>query len=433
MLISPNQLIQRLRNTDKLQKITLFSIYAIPVLALSVRHWLSGLYTFLILVGLVTLRRNIRPLYKEEKILFILFLLFIASFFLSATLNDWSPNSIRRVGNVMKYVFFFPFYLLLRQYSSSKLLITSMYAACFVVGVHALYDINFTSLGQAWGIYGPIPFGDISLLYLGFILTLTLFNRDGSRQLYLYLPALLFAAVAVILSGSRNAWLAAAYSIVLVPLLSLKYLKYRKQILVIIPIVIVGIIGFMLAGNMQDRLALGFKEFQSFVTEGAQKSEQLRSNSVGFRLEQWRAVLMLNKEKPWFGYGGGNAGKHVSELARKGIVHPDLNNPDTERGIGGVHSTYFEKLMNEGRIGLIIILAFLFYPLYIFIRARSTNPLLSTLGILFITSYMIFGITENPFVHDNFSAMYLLVLAILFSQVIREKYQVDEPADLSVR
>jgi hypothetical protein len=75
-------------------------------------------------------------------------------------------------------------------------------------------------------------------------------------------------------------------------------------------------------------------------------------------------------------------------------------------------------------------LSFFIYPIYIFTRARKYDPLLSTAGIIFVANYMIFGISENPFVHDNFSSVYIIFLSVFFSETIRKKYSAKSPGSV---
>ena len=431
MLTNISAIFERIKRSQTTEKLVVISILLFPILSLSVRHWLSGFYSLLALIALIVVFRMPHKIYKEEKVLLAIFALLLFSFILSASLNGWSDNSIRRLGTVLKYVLFFPVYLLIREYKDlSSFLFVGIILGGAVLGLQAIFDVSYLGLEQGWGIYGPIIFGDLSILFFSITLILLFFTTKYSSVTYLYIFSLIFSALAVYLSGSRNAWAASLFSVFLIPLLCYKFMKYKKAILVIIPIVLITASASLFSGTMQKRLTLAYTEFTTYMTEGAPKDSPLSTNSVGTRLEQWRVALLLIEEAPLFGYGGGNAGKHVTRFAQKGLAHPDLNNPDTEKGIGGLHSTYFETLVNEGLIGLVIMLLFLLYPVYIFIAARKYDPLLSTVGIIFIGNYMLFGISENPFVHDNFSSVYLILLSVLFSETIRKKYDTNAHSDV---
>lgn len=423
MILNPKIISKRIITSEFPENIVILAIFLFPILSLSVRHWLSGFYSLIALIALFIVFKKPHHLQKEEKFLFTLFALLLLSFVISASLNEWSDNSIRRLGTVLKYVLFFPVYLLIRQYKDLfSLLLTGIILGGAVLGLQAIFDIFILEHPQGWGVYGPIIFGDLSTLFFSITLILIIFIKKRSPHNFIYIFSIILSALAVVLSGSRNAWLAALFSLSVIPLLSYKFIQHKKIIITIIPIVIISIATLMFTDTTNERLALAYNEFNTYITKGAPRDIPIKENSVGFRLEQWRVALHITHDAFLFGYGGGNAGKHVKHYAEKGLAHPDLINPDTEKGIGGLHSTYFESLINEGIVGLIIMLTFLIYPLYVFFKARNYNPLISTIGIIFITNYIIFGISENPFVHDNFSSVYLIFLSVFFSEIVRNKY-----------
>ncbi|HEB58140.1 MAG TPA: O-antigen ligase family protein [Gammaproteobacteria bacterium] len=423
MLATPDQLRGVIRSADIPGKLALILVLLFPIFSLSLRHWLSGIYSLLLLVSLYAAWRGRTRLYREEKILFLLLTLFLISFFLSATLNDWTDASIRRLGNVGKYLFFFPLYLFIRQYPDTlKLLLTGIVVGAAVLGLQSFYDMLVLGLNRGEGIYGPIIFGDLAALFFAITLILLFLDARVTTPIWVYVIALMLSLIATVLSTSRNGWIAAAFSLVVVPWLTCRHARYRKTILAVIPLVMISAGIFLTSTSMQDRLKLAWTEFSNFVTVGAPKDVPIMENSVGFRLEQWRVALHIVREAPLFGVGGGNAGRHITRYAERGLAHPDLINPHTLTGIGGLHSSYFESLVNEGIVGLLIILAFILYPLWVFIRIRQQEPMLSTVGIIFSTNFLIFGITENPFVHDNFTSVYLLFLTVFFSAAVRIRH-----------
>ncbi len=414
-------------NADNLDKFTLLCLLLMPIFSLSIRHWLSGWFSLLALVSLLTLYRSIhQPLQKEEKLLFLIFLGLLTSFILSATLNEWTASSVRRIGTEFKYLMFFPLYLLIRR--SDKALhffMAGITIGAIVLGLQAIYDTLFTDKGRGAGIYGPIVFGDLSILFFCVnLLLLTLTKKQKSFTLLLVI-SLVMSGLATYLSGNRNAWLAAILLLLLIPFL----LSGRFQLRYIISIY-VGILAIILIfsfsfntsiSNRAERALTEFSNYFSIYKTPHFKQYDLLGDSVGFRLEQWRVALIVFRDAPWFGHGAGNAARVENEYVKQGIGHPDLYNPKSYTNIGGLHSTYFETLVNEGLVGLIIMLLFLGYPIFVFIRLRRYNVLISSLGIVFMLSYTIFGLTENPFVHDNFSSFYLTCLSVLFSAMLRAR------------
>ena len=110
---------------------------------------------------------------------------------------------------------------------------------------------------------------------------------------------------------------------------------------------------------------------------------------------------------------------------KEGKAHPDLYDLPSETGIGDTWSTYVDSLVHEGSFGFIILMIFLLYPMYIWLKLRKYNYLTSSIGVLFTLNFMIFGISENPFISDNATSVYLIFLAVLFSSLIHAKYAAE--------
>lgn len=416
------------KTAHRTEAITYICLFSLPILSLSLRHWLSGWFSILALISIATFLRNLRaPLERDEKILLWIFAAFLAVFTLSATLNGWTESSIRRIGTEFKYLVFIPlYYLLRRQERALDFLLAGIILGGIVLGLQAVYDTLFTTKGRGWGIYGPIVFGDLAALFLAFGV-LTAAYQWSEQKLRPWLVASIgLSTLAVYLSGNRNGWLAAIILLAILPFLWPKR-SLRRVFSTYAVLVLLLFAGFGLFQNpISDRATRAFNQFTQYfriIDTPEFHEHNLKGDSVGFRLEQWRVALIVFRDAPWFGHGGGNAARVENEYVKRGIGHPDLYNPKSYTNIGGLHSTYFETLVNEGMVGIIVLLLFLGFPLFSFIRYRNRDPLVSSLGIVLILGYMIFGLTENPFVHDNFSSFYLTTLAVLFSTMVRRIHQ----------
>jgi len=413
-----------LHEVDWVGRLLLPLLLLFPILSLSVRHWLSGIFSLIVLLALVFAWTGREKLYKEEKALFIIFALFIASFIISATLNGWTESSIRRIGTEFKFVMFFPLYLLIRRYPQAIVwLVSGIVIGAVVLGLQAIYDTFFTRIGRGNGIYGPIIFGDLAVLFaaISAIVLRYASKKTGSDYLF-YGVAILLGLLAGYFSGSRNAWLAAIILFLLLPFLVMEKIKIRKLLISYAVVAVIGMsLVFLGPEKLVKRADIAVQEYSQYTGDSVDEGELFHS-SIGFRLEQWRVALELFTEKPIFGFGAGNAGREINRYVKSGLAHPDLYNEHAYHGITGVHSTYFEVLVTEGIVGLAIVGIMLLYPMYIFFKSRGNNPMLSSVGVVFMSGYAIFALTENPFVHDNFASMYLVLLAVIFSRAIHEKY-----------
>lgn len=419
-----------LRST-KVEKIVYLILFLLPIFSISVRHWISGWFSVLAILSLAFLSRGLREkLGKEEKLLFLVFGAFLISFFISATLNGWTENSIRRIGTEFKYLLFIPIYLLIRQYPNSlHFFMIGILFSGFVFGIQAYNDTFFTPIQRGQGIYGPITFGDFAVLVGYLSLLHAFFTTHPAWQRLLGMGSFSLALFAAYLTGSRNAWLALALLAVLSPLLHPSAIRTRYLFAVYAILAIAIYFTFFVIDNhISRRASLAIEQTHQYFNQYKSDDyyKQPLTGSANIRLEQWRIAMRAFKDAPFFGYGGGNAGRTENRYIKQGLGHPALYNPKANTNISGIHSTYFETLLTEGIVGLTIVILFYGYPLLVFIRLRKKAPYPSSLGIILVLSYMLFGLTENPLTSDGFSSLYLTALAVIFSTTIRLTYPSEQ-------
>ena len=401
-------------------------LFLFPILSLSVRHWLSGAFSLITLLSLFYAwpSLKVKPLQREEKVLFAIFGLYFFSILLSSTVTGWSESSYHRLGTEIKYLAFFPFYLYIRQYPAAwRGLILAIPLGGIVLGIQAVYDTYFSEPGYANGIYGPIIFGDLAVLLAVFSLIFALTNRNKFWVGINLLGAVL-AMLAVIYSGSRNAWLAVIVSLTILPFLigtRTTFWRVSSGYIAIFAVAIIMIIST--PHTITSRFGIAADEFKSYFHHNfSADNEKNYTTSVGARLEMWRSALIIIKNNPLLGVGPGNMGLAMNELVEKGMARQAVyRNPAEVRGIHA-HNAYFEVMGTQGVIGFIALLLMLFYPLYVFVHNRRYDRRIASLGIVLISGFMIFSLTEVPFIHDNFSSIFLTFLSVFFAWIMHAKY-----------
>ncbi|MDH5572807.1 MAG: O-antigen ligase family protein [Gammaproteobacteria bacterium] len=398
-------------------------LFLFPLLSLSVRHWLSGIFSVLVLLGLFYAWRSVKDLYREEKILFAIFGFYIFSILLSSTVTGWSESSFHRLGTEFKYMMFFPVYMYIRQYSAAwRGFLLAIPLGAIVLGMQAIYDVMFQSMEQASGIYGPIIFGDFAVILAGISLIFVMTNRNWFWR-GLNFAAAVMALIAVLYSGSRNAWLAISLILVIIPFMVVSRSSLRQVImgyLVFIPVIVFAVMS--VPDDTTSRMEKATKEFNTYLSHEYKSEQELNDSSVGIRLELWRSAIKIFSENPVLGVGPGNMGVAMNELVERGDARSAVyRDPAGVRGIH-VHNAYFEVLGTQGIIGIVVFLALLFYPLYIFIKNRSCDMRIASMGVVLMTCFIIFSLSEVPFVHDNFSSIFLIYLCVFFAWIMNAKY-----------
>ncbi len=394
-------------------------LFLFPILSLSVRHWLSGIYTLMILLSLYYVWHSPKPLQREEKILFAIFGLYFFSILLSSTVTGWSDPSYHRLGTETKYLAFFPFYLYVRQHPAAwRGLIMTIPLGGIVLGLQAIHDTYFSDIGRANGIYGPIIFGDLAVLLAMFALIFALTNRNKFRAAINLLAAVM-AMLAVIYSGSRNAWLAAIVGLIILPfLIGTRTTFWRASSSYVVMLAVTIIMIIYTPYSITSRFGVATSEFKSYLQHNSSVNNQhIYTTSVGDRLEMWHFAWIVAKNNPLLGIGPGNMPKKINYMASKDKVKLQVI-----EGYGHVHNAYFEILGTQGIIGFSALLLMLFYPLYVFVHNKRYDRRIASLGIIFVGGFIIFSLTEVPFVHSNFSSIFLVFLSVFFAWIMHAKY-----------
>jgi len=87
---------------------------------------------------------------------------------------------------------------------------------------------------------------------------------------------------------------------------------------------------------------------------------------------------------------------------------------------------YSEAIISKGLLGLLSLLGILFYPMVILIKDYRNGFNTSFYGIALITAYMVFSLTDaSTLIKGNYSSMYVVFLAVLFSYNIQKKQKLQ--------
>lgn len=287
---------------------------------------------------------------------------------------------------------------------------------CYILGALACFATAYAQLhgwtgvwlvGEGWGrpggVVNPIYFGNISLLlgFLGLLGGLQLARRHrGIAWGLLGWLALLCGLLASVLSLSRGGWVALPFLLFIV--LGSAWRQRQKGRLV-------GLIGVFLAGilvaqtlvpegALRERVGLVYTALTSFDPSSSE-------DSVGYRLRMWQHALDIAAENPILGAGPGSY-----------VFNTDHGNPPRFRH---AHSDYFNTAANLGLLGLMALLLSYGYPAWRFLRlCRSNDPWrvdIALGGILVVTGYAIFSLTDVMFYRSIGTVFYLGTVTVLLA------------------
>lgn len=408
-------------------------IFLFPLFANSLRHWVAGFFILLALLSLFSIKRFTYDLGREEKIFIAILLLHVLSTILSNALAGWTYASHKWFfSGDIRFIFAIPIYLYIRNIPGIwKYLVTALPFAAIIIGLTGIVDFMLRYRGGdidmifAEGVYGHIFQGNIAALWSVLSYLAIEFFKENKRMQLLCLTGAVLGAVGALVSVTRNAWLSLVLLYLMVFLLQGGHSKIVKTIgwkkITLISAALMSALYFMSEFEyVNDRLKQVYQEPVEYFQ--ADKTKPLRFTSIGFRLEQWRGVLLAFEERPLFGHGVGNSGKVHNRYIREGRLNEVIYQEPTEKtgSPSHVHSAYFEYLGDTGIVGFVLILLVLFYAPYLAYRSRNNGGMAWKFVIVHGAAFGIASITEVPFIRNNWTSVFLILSIVFFIWLTKE-------------
>ena len=410
----------------KLEKITSENILSLllflfPIFAVSVRHWVSSFFGLLVIFCLVLFfRRRVTSsdLENEEKWVLWAFVFYFAAFLLTSIANDWSEVQTRYLGVEIRYLFFFPLYLLIRQVPDAfKWLLYGCVVGVAVSFIDAFYGHINGSFERYEGAYSVLFAGPVILMMSLFLIP-GLKITDSKWSKVILIGIVLLGIYVVYLSGARNAYFSV---IALSVLYSLLVLKGYYKFLATIAVVGLSVVAYYSSEVINSRVNIAYSEYQQYRSYANPAEAKTSLSSVGTRLEMWRATPYFMKDNPLFGVGRGNYKFAVKEYINAKQVHP---------GIGThaqLHNIYSEVLISKGLVGLVAFIGISFVPLIVLLRDFRNRRGDAIFAILLILAYLTHSLSDAAlFIKGNYTAFYIIFLATFFSYHMQVKIKQRE-------
>jgi O-antigen ligase len=254
--------------------------------------------------------------------------------------------------------------------------------------------------GGMWGT--PMTFGHSMALTFFFPLALAIQQIPANKnaQRFTILVSLL-AAISIVTSFTRGAWLGVAAGIVVISL----YVNHKVRWGVLTALIVVLGVGAASSAHIRNRLT-------SIV------STEISSNAV--RIDLWRANLEMFKDYPIFGVGYGINEKILGGYFKKMGIEQEFN--------GHAHNNFLQFLSGTGLFGFLAFSIFSLLMLWMSHRLLRDLPAeanwakaiaLGALGAQI--ALHVGGLTECNFKDAEVNHQYMLILALL--TVVWRRYQ----------
>lgn len=254
-----------------------------------------------------------------------------------------------------------------------------------------------------------IHFGDFELM-LG-VMSVFTFNWTGRDALLvrsLKVLGLLAGTYASIASGSRGGWLALPVFFMIFIYFRYGKISLKAIMAMLLMLVMTGFLAFSLSQKIHHRV-------DEVASDVAAFQHGNPDTSMGVRIQLFRAAAEIAAKNPIFGVGPDEFAREMEPMKKSGKITAMA----AELGKGEVHNELLSKAAGLGLFGLIAILSIYLVPGRMFYRAMRKDSIqvrqAGMLGLVFVSGFMIFGLTVETLNLTMAAAFYGLTVAVLLA------------------
>lgn len=395
-------------------------LFAFPLFATVVRHWTSGFYGLLVILGIIFIsnkeRRQQVELHRFEKTLLWLLVIHFAVFLLTMGMHYPERFSDTKFEVEVRFVLVIPLYFLLVKYRYGlRCLLSGAVLSVFIASLFCAYEMLYLNQTRFNGIYGPLYAGPIIFIYLAIAVSYYLgrITAKDKKAWILFLATLALATFVIVSSETRVAYI--GYTL-LALVFSLVYPRGRYKVIMLGTVLLCAIVIYVTMPPVKERMNTAFNEIATYLnTRDHAKATDIAGSSTGTRLEMWRTTPLFLQDHPLVGIGNGNYQKGMGKYVAEGKVNPLV------LAHGHAHNVFVNTIIHKGLLGLLTVLGVFFYPLYIYIKTYRANKYTALTGIFFVTVMFMLSMNESaPFWKDNFAATYIILSLVIFQNHMKE-------------
>ncbi len=398
------------------KKTILWSTFLVPTLLLSTPNFSVGVIVILILSSISYLLYNRRNLVLNS--FDFLVIICFSTYFLGAipvAILDGSTTRYFQGG--ARLLLCLPIYLALSQtLKTTTLELRKNLEFGVIVGslstfVLSIYQFFYLSMPRVDGFLFSINFGYLACS-LAFLSLSLCFQSERRHWLVV---AFIVSVISVTLTLTRGAIFAIPLLLIICLLFYVKKLNYK--LVAICSAIFIGccILTYNYSSSFKQRIDFTVFEFTSIA-----KGEVGRALSSGDRLQYWIGATEAFKKSPLIGLPYSDREQLNHELYLAGKIN------ERASGItrGHAHNQYFEMIASNGTLGIISILAIFVVPLAIMIlHFRNSTSTWAFPGAIFVSGFIIFGLTEVPLTANLIGSFYGFMLAVFLANISAEKHR----------
>jgi len=341
--------------------------------------------------------------------------LLLAVFVVNAAAVMWHGDESKYLDQGSRYLLAIPIVYGLRRVSLRLgWIVASLVPGTVGAAAIAWWQLNYQEFNRASGfVTSAIPFSDIALTMGFWCLMAAAWAAIRGRKAWavVFLLSGLAGGYAVIASATRGSLLAVPFLAVLAAIALLRR-RHLRPLLTGGAVVLVGlsmVLVMMPAGKFADGRYIGaFTEWQEYSGQG-----EVANNTVGPRLEAWKAAFMSIPQRPFLGWGHPAYDAHLRDLIAAGRVDPFVAT------LSNTHNNFIEIWLHQGTLGLVAIVALLAASFWLFARRLRSPDLrvrvLACCGAALPASFVTYALTQVILGRNNGVMFFLVSLAVLWA------------------
>jgi len=325
--------------------------------------------------------------------------------------ETWHGNFVAStLDSPSRFLMAIPIFLVLR---TQRTLIAPWAGMSFALGgmgaaaivVLAPRDWGYGRIGSAF--LNPIHFGDIAtVLMVLSVASIHWLTRDGRAAVCLKLVGATCAGYASLAGGSRGGWIALPFCAILLICIGMRNRTWKMKLAALAIIVALFFLPFRFAPVVATRFSEIHPELEAMKYAND-------DTNIGTRIKLYQAGARLFLSAPWVGLGANGFKNAMEPLMKAGILTPHA----AQLGRGETHNQLMAYAVDFGTPGLLAALLLYALPWLIFWRQRrSTEDVQqrsSVMGLIFVSSFFVFGWTVDTFTLKLTASVYAGILAML--------------------
>jgi O-antigen ligase len=382
-----------------------------PGLMFAVKGGMNGAFLFLLLLSIAVLIVQPREIpgvvwNSELKVYLLATAALPVAIFLSQTFHHHYGGHPYDAAS--RFLLAVPIFMLLQRLRFSIVaMVQYAFPIAAIVGCLMLKPIADGRIGIAT--LDLIHFGDFELV-LGVmsLLCLNWTGRDAPLLKVLKVIGFLAGVYASVVSGSRGGWIALPVFLTIYIYYKLGKISLKSLIITPLILIIAGLIAFTFSQKIHHRVDEVTGDLYAFQHGNP-------DTPTGVRLQLFQSAAVIFVHNPIFGVGAEGFSLEMEPLLKAGKITAMA----AELGKGEVHNEILSRAAGLGLFGLMAILSIYLVPVRIFYRSmKSTSIQLrksGLLGLVFVSGFMVFGLTVEVLNLTMATAFYSLTVAVLLA------------------